>query len=312
MDDDDFWVSTRSLGRTGRPSRRFGARAGRGSDPFVRRLLVLGVAFALLLPVFMALRGNGSPAAVVPAPGAVAVIEPAAVQVPASVQSMSAAPQAAPVASTPALAAAVPQATTAPTLARRPSCASPYTAVRGDFWLRIARIHGVRLSRLLQANSATVSTPLYPGSKVCLPSGATRAVTATTAPRTATTQARTTATTQPKTATTTRPTTATTAPPATAAPRSYTRQQVIDIIRYVWPDQLEDRAIQIATRESNLVPTARSSCCSGLFQIYYSVHKGWLAGLGITSAQMLLDPVLNSQAALDLYQRAGGWGPWGA
>jgi LysM repeat protein len=309
MDDDDFWVPSRSIGRTGRAARRLGA--GRGSDPFVRRLVVLGLAFALLLPVFMALRGNGSPVSAVPAPGAVAVMEPAGVQVPSAVQSMSAAPAAAAEAANPAVAAA-PQATTAPTLARRPSCASPYTVVRGDFWLRIARIHGVRLSQLLQANNATVSTPLYPGSKVCLPSGATRPVTSTTKPPTATTQVRPTATTQPRTATTTRPTTATTAaPPATAAPRTYTRQQVIDIIRYVWPDELEDRAIQIATRESNLLPTARSSCCSGLFQIYYSVHKGWLAGLGITSAQMLYDPVLNAKAALALYQRAGGWGPWG-
>lgn len=305
MDDDDFWGSTRSLGRNGRAARWL--RAGRGSDPFLRRLVVLGLAFALLLPVFLALRGNGTPVSAVPAPGAVAVIEPGAVRVPSAVQPASGAPAAAPAASTPA-AMAVPQATTSPTLARRPSCASAYTAVRGDFWLRIARIHGVRLSKLLQANNATASTPLYPGSRVCLPSGATRPVTATTAPATASTQARSTATTQPRTATTTRPTTATT---ATVAPRSYTRQQVTDIIRYVWPDELEDRAIQIATRESNLLPTARSSCCSGLFQIYYSVHKGWLAGLGISSAQMLFDPVLNAKAALTLYQRAGGWGPWG-
>jgi len=85
---------------------------------------------------------------------------------------------------------------------------------------------------------------------------------------------------------------------------------VIQIIREVWPDELEDEAIRIATRESNLIPTVRNFCCFGLFQVYYSVHKGWLSAMGVTSAEMLYDPRVNARAAYALYQRAGGWGPW--
>ncbi len=85
---------------------------------------------------------------------------------------------------------------------------------------------------------------------------------------------------------------------------------MIAIIREVWPDHLEDKAIEIAWRESNHIPTARNFCCYGLFQIYYSVHSSWLAGIGITSADQLFDPRKNATAAYTLYQRAGGWGPW--
>ena len=102
------------------------------------------------------------------------------------------------------------------------------------------------------------------------------------------------------------------APPTTLPPvkTSYTRAEVEAIIRYVWPDDLEDEAVRIATRESNLVPTAKNYCCYGLFQIYFNVHKGWLAGMGVTSAQQLLDPMVNAYVAVALYNRAGGWGPW--
>jgi hypothetical protein len=78
----------------------------------------------------------------------------------------------------------------------------------------------------------------------------------------------------------------------------------------VWPDDLEDTAIQIATRESNLIPTAHNSCCYGLFQIYYAAHKSWLASIGVTSAAQLYDPQVNANAAYALY-RTSGWAPWG-
>jgi hypothetical protein len=85
---------------------------------------------------------------------------------------------------------------------------------------------------------------------------------------------------------------------------------VADIIRSIWPDELEDHALQIARRESNLQPAARNSCCYGLFQIHWQAHRSWLAGIGITSASQLLDADTNARAAYALYQRAGGWGPW--
>jgi hypothetical protein len=85
---------------------------------------------------------------------------------------------------------------------------------------------------------------------------------------------------------------------------------VKQIIRDVWPDELEERAIKIAHRESRFVPTAKNYCCYGLFQIYWTVHRSWLDDIGITHDQQLYDPATNARAAYALYQRAGGWAPW--
>ena len=91
---------------------------------------------------------------------------------------------------------------------------------------------------------------------------------------------------------------------------TYSRAEVEAIIREVWPDDLEDEAVRIATRESNLIPTVRNYCCYGLFQIYYSVHRTWLAQMGVTSASQLYDPRVSATAAYALYQRSGSWAPW--
>ena len=79
----------------------------------------------------------------------------------------------------------------------------------------------------------------------------------------------------------------------------------------MWPDELEDKALVVANRESTLNPNVRNYCCYGLFQIYYETHKKWLVDLGVQSAEDLYDPQVNAYAAYVLYQRAGGWGPWG-
>lgn len=112
-------------------------------------------------------------------------------------------------------------------------------------------------------------------------------------------------------------------PPATAgAPAVRVNPpagSVEDIIRNAWPDDLEDRAIAIATRESRLQPGVKNACCYGLFQIHWGAHHSWLAGLGIFSASQLYDAETNARAAYALYQRAdaangdngNGWGPWG-
>ncbi len=185
-------------------------------------------------------------------------------------------------------------------------CAIDYTVVSGDFWIRLADAAGVELAELLEANGASASTPLYPGAEICLPAGSkTPAPPTTSAPTTAA------PTTTATPATTAAPTTtqppATTVAPTTAPTGSRSVEQ---IIRDVWPDELEARALEIAYRESRHVPTAKNFCCYGLFQIYWSVHKSWLAELGITSDQQLYDPETNARAAYALYQRAGGWGPW--
>ena len=102
--------------------------------------------------------------------------------------------------------------------------------------------------------------------------------------------------------------------PAQVAPpaQKFTRAEVIQIIRDAWPDELEERALAIAQRESKLQPQVvnRFGCCYGLFQIYYRWHKDWLPNVGVNSAQDLLDPRLNAIAAYRMYQRNNGWGPW--
>ena len=90
-------------------------------------------------------------------------------------------------------------------------------------------------------------------------------------------------------------------------------QNIIQIIRDVWPDDIEEKAIAIAKRESHLRPRAVSrsnGCCYGLFQIYFRWHRQWLSKFGITRAEQLLDPRTNATAAFELYKRNGGWGPW--
>ena len=67
----------------------------------------------------------------------------------------------------------------------------------------------------------------------------------------------------------------------------------------MWPDDLEDEAIRHRhPREQPGTPSVQNYCCYGLFQIYYNVHKGWLATIGITSAAQLYDPRTNAYAAL--------------
>jgi len=186
-----------------------------------------------------------------------------------------------------------------------PECPIEYDVVVGDFWIRIADGAGVDISELLSLNGASSGTPLYPGSTICLPAGAsTPAPPATTAAPT--TAAPTTAAPTTAAPTTAAPTTAAPPPPAPTAPADIER-----IIRDVWPDDLEEHALEIAWRESNYVPTAKNYCCYGLFQMYWDVHKSWLGDMGITSADQLYDPTTNARAAYALYQRAGGWGPWG-
>jgi soluble lytic murein transglycosylase-like protein len=101
--------------------------------------------------------------------------------------------------------------------------------------------------------------------------------------------------------------------PRPTSTNSYTQKEVIQIIREVWPDELEERALAIARRESKLNPTVigiPNNCCYGLFQIYYRWHKQWLPKIGVVRAQQLLDPRKNAEAALEIYRRNNGWGPW--
>ena len=205
-------------------------------------------------------------------------------------------------------------------------CGAEYEIVAGDFWIRLADGAGVDIADLFAVNDATSDTPLYPGRTICLPAGARTPPPPTTTPPTTppATQAPSIASSSGSRGTTTTATTprstaapATTAPATTVAPPALppssnaSTDEVQAIIRAVWPDDLEERALEIARRESKFQATAKNNCCYGVYQIYWSVHRRWLAGLGITSPEQLYDPTLNARAALTLYERAGGWGPWG-
>ena len=159
-------------------------------------------------------------------------------------------------------------------------CTLEYEVAAGDFWIRIADGSGARLADVLAVNDATVSTPLYPGRSICLPAGAT----IPSPPPAATTarfddsgqlhRARRNSSTTSSTSTaSTTPTTTTPPPPPPPPPSPVSPAEVEAIIRSVWPDELEERALEVAWRESNYRPTAKNSCCYGLFQIYWSAHQ---------------------------------------
>ena len=323
-----------------------------GVDPLLARLGGLAIVTTLLIPLALGLRSHDdSPAAadvtsavvtlagpvdtsVPPTPAVTAaptvVADTAASTSAASSAEVTAAPEpattAAPAASTPPISAA-DQSTSAAdqssaelstaavaseTAAPEQSCAIDYDVVEGDFWIRLADASGVPLDELLDANDATVETPLYPGATMCLPDGATVPAPPTTAAPVTTTPTTTPATTA-KPVTTSKPV-STTAPTTTAKPvvtyPTISAAAAAQIIRVVWPDELEGRAIEIATRESSLVVTAKNSCCYGLFQMNWDSHKAWLAGLGVNSPEQLFDATTNANAAYALYVRSGGWGPW--
>jgi LysM repeat protein len=230
-----------------------------------------------------------------PAPTAAAVPAPAAPE------------STAPLASVAAVTESV--ATVPATVAVNPNCRDPYSVAAGDYWTGIAKRHQITLQELLDNNGAGPTTAIYPGDVICLPKNAVK-------PTAAPSSSAAPATTKPQSAPpTTKPAPATTKPaPATTKPappaNNYSDEQVKDIIRAVWPDDLEDKALQIAGRESGYDPTAKNYCCYGVFQLYWDVHKSWMKAAGISSAQELYNPEVNAYAAYLLYQRSGGWGPW--
>ena len=303
-------------------------------DPLLRRVGALAVVIALFIPVAMALRG-GERSALAPeaTPLTVADIAAAAPAIGAGTDStidIEALPPATPVNDVGSAAAeqsSAPASEAAPSSpatggsdnAGTPSAQQPaaaeaatpaaackkYTVVAGDYWILIAKKVSVSVADLLAVNKATAKTALYPGGVICVPANASAPTTAAPA-----TTVKPTTTTVKVTTTTVKVTTTTAKATPPAVKKTYTRAEVEAIIRYVWPDELENEAVRIATRESNLQPGVRNYCCFGLFQLYYNVHKGWMAQMGVTNAEQLYDPMVNAYIAYALYLRAGGWGPW--
>jgi hypothetical protein len=306
-----------------------------GVDPLLARFGGLMVVLTLAAPVVMGFTSGSDddPSAATSAAGLAALADlpraeptPPAEPVESNAQA-GGAPAAAPVADTGEDASSAPVAAalevdepvTAPPVTE-PPCGDDYELAAGDYWIRIADAADVSLADLLAVNDATVDTVLVPGASICLPVGAATPAPPTTSPPPTTSAPRAAATAPTATASTTRSgattSTATTAPPAPtttapARPAAVSAAEAVAIIRAVWPDDLEERAIEIAWRESNHRSNVNNSCCYGLFQIHWEAHRSWLSSVGVTSVWQLYDAKLNTVAAYTLYQRAGGFGPWG-
>jgi LysM repeat protein len=193
-------------------------------------------------------------------------------------------------------------------------CGAQYELAAGDYWIRIADAVGVSLAELLDVNDASADTVLVPGRSICLPVGADMPAPPTTIAPTSAPAAPTPPSTPATASAPSRPTTVAAAPATTVVPRpaAVPQSEAVAIIRDVWPDELEERALDIAWRESNHRSNVNNYCCYGLFQIHWQAHRSWLSTLGVTSASQLYDPVVNATAAYTLYQRSGGFGPWGS
>lgn len=167
---------------------------------------------------------------------------------------------------------------------RAGACSSFHSAKANDSWTRIAARFDVSLKKVLALNGARTSTKIMIGDQICISDAPV-------------------------------PTTTTTSQPAIVAPKTTTkRNEVIAIIREIWPDEYEENALFVAQRESNMIPSViggTNNCCIGLFQMYYSVHKAWLVDIGITEPAQLFDARLNTLAAFTLFKRNGkSWKPW--
>jgi LysM repeat protein len=331
----DHWVETEERG-----SRR---RLG-GVDPKLLRIGAVAAVGVLMIPIALALRDDPAEGLRTEAggPTTTATAVTAAPQLLAAPPPTVTVPAPAPVTAAPTAAVAAASgggssAAAAPAVAEptKPACAGTYTVVANDYWNRFPKTSGVSVAKWLAANHATADTPLYVGDELCIPAGATApappptttqppettaAPTTTQAPATTAAPVTTAAPApRPVATSTTQPRATTTAPVATIAPAP-TRGAVVPapaldaasvaaIIREVWPDDLEDKAIAIATRESKLNPGVHNWCCYGVFAIYFDMGKNFLPQMGITSPEQLLDARTNITAAYKLYTLAG-WDPW--
>jgi LysM repeat protein len=257
----------------------------------------VAVAVALCIPVARAL-GDNSPAPVPGGAGAVAVLEPGRepeptttiATLPAVVEVPESTPE--PVATL----APAPQVVEAKVVVqpevKAPQCGAKFTVQLGDSWSLLADYAGVGTRELLQVNKANARTVIVPGDELCVPSGARMR--------------------RPAPVATTQPARQASSPKpiVVVAAKRFTAAQSTQIIRDVFPDALEKRALEIVQRESRTNAAAYNFCCYGLFQIHFQAHKSWLATIGVTNPSQLLDAGTNARAALTLYKRSNSWAAW--
>jgi len=176
-------------------------------------------------------------------------------------------------------ASAAPSPLATPGAVAAKTCATTYTAVANDSWWKISTKVKVTVKELLAANNARTSTMILIGDVLCLPKSAVTKE-----------QAR----------------GLSLKPPV----KRHTKAASEKVIREIWPDHLEDKAVAIARRESKLNAASWNWCCIGLFQVNWWSHRSWLKGEGITQPEQLLNARTNAEVGWMIYKRASGWGPW--
>lgn len=262
-------------------------RLSRPTHPLARRLGVVAVAVALCILVARAL-GDNSPAPVPGGTGAVAVLEPGREPEPSTTVAalpVAAVPEVAEVNVVEAKVVVQPEV-------KMPQCGAKFTVQLGDSWSLLADYAGVGTRELLQVNRSNARTVIVPGDELCVPSGARMRRPAPVV------------TTQPARLESSRK------PVVVVAAKRFTVAQSTQIIRDVFPDALEKRALEIVQRESHTNAAAYNFCCYGLFQIHFQAHKSWLATIGVTNPSQLLDAGINARAAVTLYKRSNSWAAW--
>ena len=258
-------------------------RLSRPTHPLARRLGLVAVAVALCIPVARAL-GDNSPAPVPSGAGAAAVLEPSREPEPTTTLPVAEVPQVAEVNVVEAKVVVQPEV-------KMPQCGAKFTVQLGDSWSLLADYAGVGTRELLQVNRANARTVIVPGDELCVPSGARMR--------------------RPAPVVTTQPARQASSPkPVVVAAKRFTVAQSTRIIRDIFPDALEKRALEIVQRESHTNAAAYNFCCYGLFQIHFQAHKSWLATIGVTNPSQLLDAGINARAAVTLYKRSNSWAAW--
>ena len=262
-------------------------RLSRPTHPLARRLGLVAVAVALCIPVARAL-GDNSPAPVPSGAGAAAVLEPSREPEPTTTVATL------PVAAVPQVAEVnvVEAKVVVQREVKAPQCGAKFTVQLGDSWSLLADYAGVGTRELLQVNRANARTVIVPGDELCVPSGARMR--------------------RPAPVVTTQPARRASSPKpnVVVAVKRFTAAQSTQIIRDVFPEALEKRALEIVQRESHTNAAAYNFCCYGLFQIHFQAHKSWLTTIGVTNPSQLLDAGTNARAALTLYKRSNSWAAW--
>ena len=199
-----------------------------------------------------------------------------------------------------------------------PECAGTYTVVAGDYWIRFVESSGATLDEWLAANDAAPDTELHVGDELCIPAGAqaptaTVAETAPPEPATPATEATQAPTAPPETSPPPPPPVETAAPAPVGNPASgrvATTDEVQALIREIWPDDIEERALKIAYNEAKWRPDLHNWCCYGVFALYYDfVPANLKARYGVDEPSDLYDARTNISIAYEIYLLSG-WDPW--